>query len=395
MHAQTGMLLIRGRRDDECCSLDRLNTVTSGSRCRDSRPDPSSASETTTLPAPLQSLPLLHLHHPHRPKQPQPLHITLICPCTLHACCLQHASVACALRRNCGPPPAPATITNSACRRPQHRTPAPCLSNSTPQSSVSSVSNARTHFCVPILSVAGPFQQEVSQTLRLKNPHSDPVAFKVSRCQHAAVLCRRKPLSWKLTTAGQNHRSQAVRTDPPALLPPCQLTNGFSDTAYDRTVDALSPGEMSKYRVRSSHALHCARMQAQINPLTRACSPSPGHEGGPTARCQVPRQVPRPVRPRHRRQGVHQRWISGVLLQLHKLTRLKLTQYSGHTSSRLPSRPFRRRRLEFSFCPPIPTPHPRGQTAPAATRCSRLPSRKLLLPPCVVLPTTLRVLFPA
>jgi hypothetical protein len=265
MHAQTGMLLIRGRRDDECCSLDRLNTVTSGSRCRDSRPDPSSASETTTLPAPLQSLPLLHLHHPHRPKQPQPLHITLICPCTLHACCLQHlhASVACALRRNCGPPPPPATITNSACRRPQHRTPAPCLSNSTPQSSVSSVSNARTHFCAPILSVAGPFQQEVSQTLRLKNPHSDPVAFKVSRYQHAAVLCRRKPLSWKLTTAGQNHRSQAVRTDPPPLLPPCQLTDGFSDTAYDRTVDALSPGEMSKYRVRYPHESHCARMQVQ------------------------------------------------------------------------------------------------------------------------------------
>ena len=47
-------------------------------------------------------------------------------------------------------------------------------------------------------------------------------------------------------------------------------------------------------------ALHCALMQAQSNPLTRAYSPSPGHEGGPAARCQVPRQVPRPVRPRHR-----------------------------------------------------------------------------------------------
>lgn len=31
-----------------------------------------------------------------------------------------------------------------------------------------------------LLRVTGPFQQEVSQTLRLKNPHSDPVAFKVS-----------------------------------------------------------------------------------------------------------------------------------------------------------------------------------------------------------------------
>ena len=31
-----------------------------------------------------------------------------------------------------------------------------------------------------ILSPAGPFQHEVSQTLRLGNPHSDPVAFKVS-----------------------------------------------------------------------------------------------------------------------------------------------------------------------------------------------------------------------
>jgi hypothetical protein len=31
-----------------------------------------------------------------------------------------------------------------------------------------------------VLTPAGPFQQEVTQTLRLKNPHSDPVAFKVS-----------------------------------------------------------------------------------------------------------------------------------------------------------------------------------------------------------------------
>lgn len=205
------------------------------------------------------------------PNSPKPLHITLICPCTLHACCLPHASVACALRRNCGLPPATATITNSACRRPQHRTPAPCLSNSTPQSSVSSVSNASTHFCAPILSVAGPFQQEVSQTLRLKNPHSDPVAFKVSRFQHAAVLCKGKPLSGKLTTAGQNHRAQAVRTDPHPLLPPCQLTNGFSDTAYDRTADALSPGEMSKYRVRWPHALLALRTDAGSKQPTNTC----------------------------------------------------------------------------------------------------------------------------
>lgn len=46
------------------------------------------------------------------PNSPKPLHITLICPCTLHACCLPHAAVACALRRNCGLPPATATITN-------------------------------------------------------------------------------------------------------------------------------------------------------------------------------------------------------------------------------------------------------------------------------------------
>lgn len=29
------------------------------------------------------------------------------------------------------------------------------------------------------LTSAGPFQNEVSKTLSLKNPHSDPVAFKV------------------------------------------------------------------------------------------------------------------------------------------------------------------------------------------------------------------------
>lgn len=38
------------------------------------------------------------------------------------------------------------------------------------------------------LKVTGPFQQEVSQTLRLKNPHSDPVAFKVSLHYSTTIL---------------------------------------------------------------------------------------------------------------------------------------------------------------------------------------------------------------
>ena len=133
--------------------------------------DPPSATSPPPAPLPLQTT-------------PAPAYYSDLSP----RIAVETAPVACAVRHNCGPPPATATITNSACRRLQHRTPAPCLSNSTPQSSASSVSSASTHFCVlvPILSAPGPFQQEVSQTLRLKNPHSDPVAFKVSTLQSAA-----------------------------------------------------------------------------------------------------------------------------------------------------------------------------------------------------------------
>ncbi|CBX91831.1 hypothetical protein LEMA_uP045370.1 [Plenodomus lingam JN3] len=42
-----------------------------------------------------------------------------------------------------------------------------------------------------------PFQHEVSQTLRLKNPHSDPVAFKVG-----------SPPLWRIA---RHHRCAATR----------------------------------------------------------------------------------------------------------------------------------------------------------------------------------------
>jgi hypothetical protein len=51
--------------------------------------------------------------------------------------------------------------------------------------------------------------------------------------------------------------------------------------------------------------------QLEFEKLTRAPSSPAGDEGRPSARCEVPRQVPRPVRPRYRRQGIHQCWISG------------------------------------------------------------------------------------
>jgi len=51
-----------------------------------------------------------------------------------------------------------------------------------------------------------PFQHEVSQTLRLKNPHSDPIAFKVK------------------TTAPKQY-------DARDTSPPQQLITGALDTA--------------------------------------------------------------------------------------------------------------------------------------------------------------------
>jgi hypothetical protein len=57
-----------------------------------------------------------------------------------------------------------------------------------------------------ILTLTGPFNREVSQVLRLHNPHNDPVGFKV--CLQSF---RRNSNRWLTLNTGQNHRTEAVR----------------------------------------------------------------------------------------------------------------------------------------------------------------------------------------
>lgn len=82
------------------------------------------------------------------------------------------------------PPSASSTLPNPPNRK-ESRRPQPCLSNSTPQSFTLSVglrvgpggARLRADNCL------GPFNREVSQVLKLTNPNSEIVAFKVRR-QH-------------------------------------------------------------------------------------------------------------------------------------------------------------------------------------------------------------------
>ena len=54
----------------------------------------------------------------------------------------------------------------------------------------------------------GPFTHEVTQLLRLSNPNSDPIAFKVGLLMVSRILGMM--LTWRNVT-GQNHCSKTVR----------------------------------------------------------------------------------------------------------------------------------------------------------------------------------------
>lgn len=63
---------------------------------------------------------------------------------------------------------------------------------------------------------SGPFTMEVSQVLKIKNPNTSPIAFKVAQAGSFCIL------SISLTGAGQNDSSQAVCACWPILYTPSE-----------------------------------------------------------------------------------------------------------------------------------------------------------------------------
>jgi hypothetical protein len=160
----------------------------------DSRPDSRQANPFSWALAPL-STPTSHASSPHASTPPPTAHRT---PCLAVSPALGYffSSAATSAATAIAHPPAcdiavqvsTTPITNS-CLSPPAPAPAPCPSSSIPWSSASSVSicTLRRLPRTQRLTRPGPFQHEVSQTLRLKNPHSDPIAFKVRTSPRLAL----------------------------------------------------------------------------------------------------------------------------------------------------------------------------------------------------------------
>ena len=74
-----------------------------------------------------------------------------------------------------------------------------------------------------------------------------------------------------LTTAGQNHRSQAVRLRPTSPVLAHPLMANTLDTACGRTAGASSLAKMSKSRVRHPHASTPRESRSRLT-HTQSCS---------------------------------------------------------------------------------------------------------------------------
>lgn len=131
----------------------------------------------------------------------------------------------------------------------------------------------------------GPFQQEVTQTLKLKNNHSDPVAFKVSTpaVLEDLIVPEHMRYEYMLTDPGQNHRSQAVCAAPPSHGP------HLANTGYHRYCVRPNSGRIEPGDYVEVSSMIWPFLVLRSTTAADVCRSSPsGNEGRPAARCEVP-----------------------------------------------------------------------------------------------------------
>lgn len=156
-----------------------------------------------------------------------------------------------------------------------------CRSRSIPKSWASTV-GALDIVSRPVSDVdTGPFANEVSQTLKIRNPNSTPVAFKVCRDQSFAYHTRTILMH---CSTGQDHGAKAVRTR--TFL---QVRSGLlirSRYCVRPNSGRIEPGKEVEVVGMCQDSMEQIYTDADFG-----SSPFAGYEDRATSRCQVQRQV--------------------------------------------------------------------------------------------------------